>query len=187
MKRPETTLVALSLLILAAGCSPPADTPEEAMNNAAAGKSAKPDVVMSPGKPTAPISMSYEILGTPVVGSPVQINVEVSSPQGPVEVRYSIADPGALVFQAGQVERLEIRDPSRREPRQLAVIPQREGRVYVNVSAEVLTPGGSMIRSMAIPIRVGAAREVATPNGELVEGPDGETVISMPAAETPPN
>ena len=65
----------------------------------------------------------------------------------------------------------------------MTVIPQREGRLYVNVSAEVQTPGGMMIKSMAIPIQVGNAPKKPQINGELVEGPDGETVISMPAKE----
>ena len=40
-----------------------------------------------------------------------------------------------------------------------------------------------MIKSMAIPIQVGRAPQKPEINGELVEDPDGETVISMPAKE----
>lgn len=138
----------------------------------------------SPGKPTAPIDISYEVIGNAFVGSPVSINVVVTSDRGPVNVQYSIIDGSALMFQSGQVERLEIADPSSGSVQQLSVIPQREGRLYVNVSAEIQTPDGLTIRSMAIPIKVGSAPEEATINGELVEGPDGETVISMPAQET---
>ena len=138
----------------------------------------------SPGKPQAPISINYDILSNPIVGAPVQINVDVQSDHGPVTVRYSISDQSALMFQDGQVESLEIRDPSRRTPRQVAVIPQREGRVYVNVSAEVQTIDGPMIRSLAIPIKVGNAPQETTSQGEVVEGPDGETVISLPAQES---
>ncbi len=142
-------------------------------------------VTTSPGKPSAPISMRYEILGNAVVGSPVAINVQISATgdQGPVEVHYSISDYSAMVFQQGQVERLQISGKVSENMQQLAVVPQREGRLYVNVSAEVQTPGGAMIKSMAIPIQVGNAPEKPQVNGELVEGPDGETVISMPAKE----
>ena len=178
------------LVIAACGGDGTSVAPAASTDASASGDFQKPQVDSSgasPGKPTAPISMSYKIMNNPVVGAPVQINVDVQSAQGPVNVRYSIIDSSALRFQEGQVEQLQIRDPSRREPRQLAVIPQREGRLYVNVSAEVMTPGGAMIRSMAIPIKVGAAPETPTTNGELKEGPDGETVISMPAEEAPPN
>lgn len=139
----------------------------------------------SPGKPSAPISMSYEVLGNPVVGAPVSINVSISATggQGPVSVRYDIPDRSALTFQQGQVERLEVGEKVVDDTQQLAVVPQREGRLYVNVSAEVMTAGGIMIKSMAIPIQVGSAPGKPQVNGALVEGPDGEAVISMPAKE----
>ncbi len=176
-------VIALGLI----GCQGETGSTTSAPAGTSAPVAGKPTPVMSdgasPGKPTAPISMSYEIVGSPVVGLPVLINVEVNSGQGPVTVQYSITDASALMFQQGQVQRWEIPDPTSDNVQQLSVIPQREGRLYVNVSAEVMTPMGSMIRSMAIPIKVGAAPQEATINGELKEGPDGETVISMPAQE----
>jgi len=139
----------------------------------------------SPGKPSAPISIEYEILGKPIVGLPVAINITVRATQdlGPVVVSYSINDASALLFQDGQIEKREYRDFSELDMQQVTVIPQREGRLYINVSAEVQTPGGSMIKSMAIPIRVGSAPVPRQINGELKQGPDGETVISMPAQQ----
>jgi len=139
----------------------------------------------SPGKPTAPISIDYQVLGKPIVGLPVAINIEVRASQdlGPVNVQYSIDDTSSLLFQEGQVQRLENMEFAELASQQLAVVPQREGRLYVNISAEVPTPGGSMIKSMAIPIQVGSAPSQPQINGELIEGPDGETVISMPAQQ----
>jgi hypothetical protein len=139
----------------------------------------------SPGKPSLPISIDYEVLGKAFVGLPVAINVTIRATQdtGPISVQYSIHDASAMRFQEGQVERRQYRDRSELDMQQVAVVPQREGRLYVNVSVEVQTPGGSMIKSMAIPIQVGNAPVQPQINGELKEGPDGETVISMPAQE----
>ena len=92
-------------------------------------------------------------------------------------------DKRTLQFQEDQVAEEEIREPGRGQPRQLRVIPLREGRVFVNVSAEVQTAGGAMIRSMAIPLRVGAAPDGPVVNRAMAEGPDGEAVITMPADE----
>ena len=186
MKRTITDLLLIAATIVLVACQKSEETaaPDLEAAAAAAGKPVPDMSGASPGKPSAPISMSYQIMSNPLVGQPVLINVVVSSPEGPVNVHYGITDRSALMFQDGQVERLEIVDPSSGVSRQLSVIPQREGRLYVNVSAEVQTPGGSMIRSMAIPIKVGAAPAQATPNGERVEGPDGEAVISMPAKES---
>jgi hypothetical protein len=138
----------------------------------------------SPGKPQAPIIMSYQVVGSPIVGNPVLINVSISSSQGPASVHYSITDRSALMFQDGQVELFEIADLSSGAVQQLSVVPLREGRLYVNVSAEVQTPRGAMIRSMAIPINVGSAPERTESPTNVVEGPDGEAVISMPAQES---
>jgi hypothetical protein len=189
------SFVALTVLLSLGACNEeskePASTesaPAVATSKPAAAAIATGTGSTSPGKPSAPISMQYEILGNPIVGQPVAINVQVRSTSGsqPVTVQYSINDSSALVFQAGQVERLQYTANAEKKAgsqQQLAVIPQREGRLYVNVSAEIQTPDGSMIKSMAIPIQVGSAPEKPEINGELVEGPDGETVISMPAKE----
>lgn len=147
---------------------------------------AKPgqSVSTSPGKPSAPISIDYEVLGKAIVGLPVAINVQVRATRddlGPVAVSYSIIDASALLFQEGQVERIDIPSLQEASVQQLTVVPQREGRLYINVSAEVQTPGGSMIKSMAIPIQVGSAPVPLKTDGEVKEGPDGETVQSMPA------
>lgn len=138
----------------------------------------------SPGKPSAPVDISYEVMGNPVVGVPVAVNVVITSQHKPLSVRYSIDDKSALAFQSGQVEKLDVPDASAGSQQQLNVIPQREGRVYINVSAEVPSDLGTMIRSVAIPIKVGSAPKKTTINGELKEGPDGEKVISMPAQES---
>ena len=187
-----TTTSPLIILLASIGLSacgdadvtPAAQSADEAPAAAVASKPVPAMDGASPGKPSAPISMDYEIIGNPIVGVPVRINVNVRSDQGPVTVYYRINDASALMFQDGQVQRWEIPDPKSDNVQQLSVVPQREGRLYVNVSAEVMTPNGAMIRSMSIPIKVGAAPDQATPNGEVVEGPDGEKVISMPARES---
>jgi hypothetical protein len=174
-----TAIAALSM----AACS------ENSGNTSAATAKSLPDVAdsgsMSAGKPSAPITMDYEVLGKAFVGLPVAINIRVRATQdtGPIFVQYSINDASALLFQEGQVEQRQYSDRSDLDMQQVVVVPQREGRLYINVSAEVQTPSGTMIKSMAIPIQVGNAPGQPQTNGELKVGPDGETVISMPAQE----
>jgi len=192
MQKQFLSFAAMTLVLSVGACNEDSKTSTSA-DSTPVTTTSKPAVVApagsspSPGKPSAPISMRYEILGNPIVGQPVAINVDVRSTSGshPVTVQYSINDSSALVFQAGQVERLQVTADAEKSAsqQQLAVIPQREGRLYVNVSAEIQTADGSMIKSMAIPIQVGSAPDKPQINGELVEGPDGETVISMTAKE----
>jgi hypothetical protein len=67
--------------------------------------------------------------------------------------------------------------------RQVVVVPKREGRLYLNVSAEIETEEGSLIKAISIPVQVGAAREERGTNGELKEDGNGDPVVSMPAEE----
>ena len=140
----------------------------------------------SPGKPSAPINIEYEIMGQAVIGVPLSINVKVTSAlDEPIAVNYRIHDPTSLMFTAAQAERVSlvpIGEDAFSE-QQVTVIPQREGRVYLNVAAEIDTDIGMMAKVMAIPIQVGSLRRAPTPNGELTTGEDGEALISMPAQE----
>lgn len=140
----------------------------------------------SPGKPSPPIKIDYEILGQPIVGIPLSINVRVSSPlEQPIAVNYRINDSTGLMFTEAQAERVSL-VPIGDEAfsaEQVTVIPQREGRLFLNVSAEIETEIGMMARVMAIPIQVGAMRPAPQLNGELTTGEEGEALISMPAKE----
>ena len=69
-------------------------------------------------------------------------------------------------------------------PQQITVIPQREGRLYLVVSAEVESARGTLLSTTSIPIQVGTAPPELESAGELVETEDGETVVSMPATES---
>ncbi len=185
LTRKIVSLAVLSSIAAIAACGDDGAPPASVAADKAAAKSAD-KVSTSPGKPSAPITIDYEVLGKAIVGLPVSINVQVRGTReglGPVAVSYSINDRSALRFQEGQVERFDIADLREAGTEQLAVVPQREGRLYVNVSVEVETPGGSMIKSMAIPIQVGSAPEPSRNQGEVRRGPDGELVQSLPARQ----
>jgi hypothetical protein len=186
-KKSTLFIAAAVLLIGVSACENSNDSneapPVAAQNGEPAAAMPRPSAT-SPGKPTAPIDISYEVIGNAIVGVPVSINIVITSDRGPVSVEYSIVDNSALMFQSGQLEQREVLDPSSGSVQQLSVIPQREGRVYVNVSAVIPGEEGLNIRSMSIPIQVGRAPDKPTANGEKVEGPGGETVNSLPAQES---
>jgi hypothetical protein len=142
----------------------------------------------SAGKPGAPISIDYTIVGMPVVGQPVNVNLELSSSlrNRPVTLNYRINDTRNLTFPQGQAQRVALPafGDTDRVSQQVIVVPQREGRLYLNVYAEVETAEGTLLKSIAIPIQVGRAPREQETNGEPRQGPDGETVISLPADET---
>ncbi len=131
-------------------------------------------------KPGAPFSVSYKIIGTPIVGSPVTIDLLVTSTLGsePVTVSYRINDASAMMFHEAQPRQVRM-VPANNEDfvkQQVTVVPQREGRLYLNVGASVETESGSMSSMMAIPIQVGRGGRKLEENGELQLDEDGEAI-----------
>lgn len=159
------------------------EAPSEAVSSTVEQK-AQP-LPQSPGKLSAPISFDYSIAGNPVVGQPVGINVQVSSPlqDRAITLHYRMNEAGSMTFPESQMQSAVLAPLADTDLRrqQLTVVPQREGRLFIVVSAEIETDNGRMMKSMSIPIQVGRAPAVPSANGELVEGTDGETGVSMPS------
>lgn len=182
-----TVFLLLSLLAVSA-CDRADNTAVPEENTAGAVSDVDREAVLrSPGKPLAPISIQYKVLGSAVVGQPVAVEVQVSSSllDRPIEVSYFVNDADSMSFPESQPTRVELRVPGSKgtAARQVTVVPQREGRLYLNVTAEIETDAGRMLKSMAIPIAVGPGATVPEVNGELRETAEGETVLSMPAVE----
>lgn len=183
--RQKWFLATACLLSVMSACGGNESTEPAVTVPAVASKSAE---TAAPGKPSAPISFRYEVQGNPVVGQPVAVNVFVSSStyDRPIMLSYRVNDASSVVFPESQARQSELIAEPDNGPKmqQITVIPQREGRLYVNVSAEIETPDGTMIKTTAIPIQVGSAPRELETNGDLVETEEGETVISMPAEQT---
>ena len=131
-------------------------------------------------KPGSPFAMSYRIVGTPIVGSPVIIDLRVDSMLGSREVTmdYRINDLAALSLHEAQPDRVRIApaENDRFILQRVTVVPQREGRIYLNVSASYETEEGSASAIMAVPIQVGAGGRELQENGEVQLDEDGEAV-----------
>jgi hypothetical protein len=186
-----------SLLLLLAGfwlvaCGDGNDEPAAGNSgNTSNAVHSKPDAMAEEGPPSpdrasAPIEIDYEIMGQPVVGIPLSINVKVTSPlDQPITVTYRINDSTSLAFNEAQAERVSLLPvgDGAFPAEQVTVIPQREGRLFLNVSAGIETENGMMARVLAIPIQVGAMRPAPRPKAEPDTGEESETVTSMPLAE----
>ena len=132
------------------------------------------------GKPGAPFRVSYDVVGTPIVGSPVTVNLRVTSALGsdPVKVTYRINDVSAMAFHEAQPASVEIAPAANEDfvVQQVTVIPQREGRLYLNVATSVDTDDGSRSSVVAIPIQVGAGARTIEEQGEVEIDENGEAV-----------
>jgi hypothetical protein len=153
-----------------------------------------PEVSFKPGassdhtvKPQGPVTIAYKIIGTPIVGQPVGVDLQVQSTIGPqaITLSYRVNDSTAMQFTEAQPSRVSIAATNDEGPslQQVRVIPLREGRLFLNVSATVETEGGSMSTVTAIPIQVGSAPREIQENGEVMLDENGELVRSLPATE----
>ena len=120
--------------------------------------------------PASTISFTYEILGNAIVGQPIAVNLFVAATDAEmVTVEYRINDPSSMVFAESQARRVEVTTSTVPSRQQITVVPQREGRLYLNVAGQVETDAGTAISAAAIPIPVSAAPEsdaAATPDGQ---------------------
>jgi hypothetical protein len=145
-----------------------------------AGKPSSNDYDGTIAKPGSPYTISYRIIGTPIVGSPVTVELRVTSALAPrpMTLDYRINDATSMMFAESQPEsvRMELAENEEAFQQRVTVIPQREGRFYLNVSASFETDDGTVSTGMAIPIQVGSAPREMLEHGELQEDENGEAV-----------
>ena len=173
----RSALLALATLGLAAcggGADAPASDVSIAEKDGAIERSMR-----TPGSPGTMFDMKYEVIGTPVVGSPVSIDLEINSSLGDeaVEVGYQIPDPSALHMDDAQ-PRLLTRAPlagERAIRERVTVVPQREGRLFINIRATRAAGDGSNSTMISIPIHVGDVDTSLIEQGELQTNDEGET------------
>jgi len=131
-------------------------------------------------KPGSPYAISYRIIGTPIVGSPLTVDLRITSAlePRPMTLDYRINDATSMMFAESQPEsvRMEIAENEDAFEQRVTVIPQREGRFYLNVSASFESDEGTVSTGMAIPIQVGNAPREMQEHGELQQDENGEAV-----------
>ena len=90
-----------------------------------------------------------------------------------------------MSFPETQVDSVSLAfvDESRTASQQVTVIPSREGRIFLNVTALMDLETGSMQTAAAIPIQVGSAPRAYEEDGEVTTDDQGELIRQMPAAE----
>lgn len=179
----KQTIILITLALALTACGSDEPGADEVQVDAEA-----PEVSFKPGpasnhtvKPRGPVQISYRIVGTPIVGQPIAIDLQVQSVLGSrtVTVSYRINDATAMQFPEAQPSRVSITPSADSSPslQQVRVIPLREGRLYLNVSADVEAGDGTYSTVTAIPIQVGGAPvRVPQEHGTVTTDEDGEQV-----------
>jgi hypothetical protein len=134
-------------------------------------------------KAGSPFRFQYSVIGTPIVGSPVAVDLKIYSSLGavPVDLEYRITDPSALALHESQPAQLRKEMAANDEfvSERVTVIPQRDGRIYLNIHASVDVEGGTRTQSIAIPLAVGPVSTELVESGELQTDPETGERISV--------
>ena len=129
------------------------------------------DAFRSPGKMSAPIRMQYSFLREPELGKAVTLDVTLfSSDQTAMQVE--ISGPAELGV-GSDLQRLRSGGTLR-----VDLLPQQEGRYYVNFVARIKRTGHA--RVFQIPVQIGSSKLVA-PARKATLTPDGERLVRLPA------
>lgn len=106
----------------------------------------------------APLDFSYRILGNPIAGLPVavELTIDTALHDRPIRLSYQPGEAGSLTFPESQAEDVEVVPVAGSElrPVQVTIVPARDGRIYLAVTATIETDTGSVRKAMAVPIMV---------------------------------
>ena len=138
----------------------------------------------SPGKPSPPIGIRYELLGDPAVGQPLEIRITARSNVSVLSLTTRVSgDDGLYVAPASSnfaVPRMLVDEPAIRT---LTVTPLREGLLQLAVRVQGEIDGRIQANNVTIPIQVGVVQESREPMGTLTTDETGEAIISLPAQQ----
>jgi hypothetical protein len=142
---------------------------------------------VSPGKPTAPVDLKFNITAKPALGVPVEIDLAVFA--------TGATDSMTLSAQGGEGLDVDAATSLASFPKSAAgvlyrhkirVTPRAEGAFYVNALVTAVVPGaGPQSRSFAIPLLVGGPGALAKPvEAPSVPNSGGEGASGAPAPQT---
>ena len=138
----------------------------------------------SPGKPTAPIGVRYEILGRPAIGQPLEIRITTHSNAVVNALTTQVrGDEGLFVSPTNAnfaVAQMRFEEPVART---LTVTPLREGAHQLTVLVQGEIGGVVQSAQISIPVRVGDVQPAPKPTGTLSTDESGEAIISLPAQQ----
>ena len=128
----------------------------------------------------SPFSISYRIIGTPVVGNPTAIELRVTSAleSNIVQLSYTIPDDTSMMLHEAQPAAIdaEFADNEKWVDQRVTVVPQREGRIYLNVAAAADGVDGRTMTMMAVPIQVGEGDRILEEQGEVTTDENDEAI-----------
>lgn len=127
-----------------------------------------------------PVSISYKIIGAPIVGQAVAVDLLIVSNVGAqaITLTYRVNDTTAMQFPEAQPPSVSMAATNSTKPQtqQVRIIPLREGRLFLNVAASIESDAGTVSTVTAIPIQVGPAALQQQDNSTVTTDENGDAI-----------
>ncbi len=163
-----TVIAGITMLLGSGGCGSSGD--------AAIASTASEQGFVSPGKATAAVSMTHQFSAEPAIGVPTALELVFAAGRNDA-LSLEIHADDALA-----VKPLTDRSITSGETVVVDLLPQAEGRYYVNVIARLGTGSQARARVFSVPVQVGKGTYTSTAQ-KATTSPDGERLIRMQAQE----
>lgn len=164
-------LLALSLAVASSAFADGGISVQPSVAAKVAKANAKGLTPLSLAKMSSGVQLAYRIDGTPAVGRPLRIVVQLSSR---ANAQVTLAADAGLGLQAPkQVLSVAAGDSTEQV---LTVVPQAEGRFHLNLLASSEGRGGAT----GFAVQVGKGMPVLKPAGKVMVTPSGERLVSIP-------
>jgi hypothetical protein len=141
------------------------------------------------GKPSAPVTLSYQLKNTPVLSEPLSIVISIKPliATQSLTLNYTVTT-GLTSLDSVTTTTFSAPTPGQDLTHGISILPQQEGLMYVNVFVTLHDASGiNQTKALTIPISLGdkAKQKPTHPNKPYIQqDPQGNPIITLPAEES---
>ncbi len=141
--------------------------------------------IPEPGKPSAPVSISYVTPAKGAVGEAAAVTVSFTTKVDVDELALELTGGKGLYLSPPEYRVDYGTQPAASSfSETVTVTPQRHGNLYLNVFISGLFNGHKMVRAGAVPITTGEnVKNSIKKSGKAAKSTNGQSIIIMPAQE----
>lgn len=143
--------------------------------------------IPEPNKPSAPISIAYTLPAKASVGETVEVTIEFSTLSDAEKLTLTLTGGNSLELVSPESEiNYGTHSMNSVFSETFTVMPLSEGILYLNVFIAGTFNGNRMVRTGAVPIKVGSGNgdEMLKKLGRVTSDAEGQKIVIMPAQES---
>ena len=143
--------------------------------------------VPEPSKPSAPVSISYTVPAKAAVDESVEVTIKFNTRSDVEELTLTLTGGNGLELVPAEYEIDYGTQPLNSTfSETVTVVPRSEGVLYLNIFVAGTFNGNRMVRTGAVPVKVGSGDigKMLKKSGQVTSDAEGRKIIIMPARES---